>query len=424
MAYAAMRYENENLGVLTAIARSERDRFSQDELLLLQGLARQAALAITNTRLFKDARRRLEHLQALRAIDVAIISNYDLRLRLEVLLKQITEQLQVDAVVILLMDADRMHLEYGASCGLHSSTLRFTCLRLGEGIAGRAARQNEILHIHDLQTDPQTLAYSPSLAREGFRSYYAAPLIAQGKLQGVLEIFHRTLLSPDAEWLGFLEALAGQAAIAIENTTLFEDLQRTNMELSEAYDSTIEGWSRALDLRDKETEGHTQRVTELTLELARGFGFSEVELEHIRRGALLHDIGKMGVPDEILLKPSKLTEAEWSVMRRHPELAHEMLLPIIYLRSALDIPYCHHEKWDGTGYPRGLKCEEIPLTARIFAVVDVWDALTSDRPYRSALSLEDALAYIREGSGKHFDPQVVAAFVALLERRSGQAVPS
>ena len=424
LAYAVMRYENENIGVLTAIARGERETFSEDELLLLQGLARQAALAITNTRLFKDARRRLERLQALRAIDLAIISNYDLRLRLDVLLKQISEQLQVDAVVILLMDAERLHLEYGASCGLHGSTLRFTRLRLGEGIAGRAARQNEILHIADLQADPQTLAYSPSLAREGFRSYYAAPLIAQGKLQGVLEIFHRTLLNPDTEWLGFLEALAGQAAIAIENTTLFEDLQRTNMELSEAYDSTIEGWSRALDLRDKETEGHTQRVTELTLELARDFDFSETELEHIRRGALLHDIGKMGVPDEILLKPGKLTEAEWTVMRKHPEFAHEMLLPIIYLRPALDIPYCHHEKWDGTGYPRGLKGEEIPLTARIFAVVDVWDALTSDRPYRSALSHEDALTYIRERTGRHFDPQVVDSFVALLERRSGRVPAS
>jgi putative nucleotidyltransferase with HDIG domain len=420
LAFAAMQYENKNIGVLTAIAQQERQPFSEDELLLLQGLARQAALAITNTRLFKDARRRLEHLQALRAIDVAIISNYDLRQRLEVLLKQISEQLRVDAVVILLMDPSRQHLEYGASCGLHSSMLRFTRLRLGEGIAGRAAQQSQVLHISDLQTDPQTLAFSPSLAREGFRSYYAAPLIAQGELQGVLEIFDRTILSPDAEWLGFLEALAGQAAIAIENTTLFEDLQRTNLELSDAYDSTIEGWSRALDLRDKETEGHTQRVSELTLQLARGFGFSEMELEHIRRGALLHDIGKMGVPDEILLKPGKLTEAEWNVMRKHPEFAHEMLLPILYLRSALDIPYCHHEKWDGSGYPRGLKGEEIPLTARIFAVVDVWDALTSDRPYRSALSPQKALSYIREGSGKHFDPQVVTAFIALLEQSMGR----
>jgi putative nucleotidyltransferase with HDIG domain len=309
-------------------------------------------------------------------------------------------------------------LEFGASRGFHTPTFRFTRLRLGEGIAGRAAQQNKIVHIQNLQTDPQTLVYAPSLAKEGFVSYYAAPLIAQEKIKGVLEVFHRSLLDPDAEWLGFLEALAGQAAIAIESTTLLKDLQRTNEELSRAYDSTIEGWSHALDLRDKETEGHTLRVTELTLELALVFGFSVMEMVHIRRGALLHDIGKMGVPDRILLKEGKLTEEEWVVMRKHPVFAHEMLLPISYLRPALDIPYCHHEKWDGTGYPRGLKGEQIPLTARIFAVVDVWDALTSDRPYRAAWPPEKVLAYIREGAGKHFDPKVVEVFVDLITRKS------
>src|SRR6185436_1176694 len=163
-----------------------------------------------------------------------------------------------------------------------------------------------------------------SLAQEGFVSYYAAPLIAQNHVKGVLEIFHRDLLDPDDEWLSFLETLAGQAALAIESTTLFENLQRTNDELSKAYDSTIEGWSHALDLRDKETEGHTRRVTELTLELARKFGLTEAELVHVRRGALLHDIGKMGVPDRILLKAGPLTEDEWLLMRQHPGFANEM----------------------------------------------------------------------------------------------------
>jgi putative nucleotidyltransferase with HDIG domain len=233
-----------------------------------------------------------------------------------------------------------------------------------------------------------------------------------------LEIFHRALLDPDKEWLDFLEAIAGQAAIAIENTTLFQDLQTMNDELSQAYDSTIEGWSRALDLRDKETEGHTRRVTELTLELARVFEFSDAELVHIRRGALLHDIGKMGVPDKILLKEGALTPEEWDIMRQHPVHAHEMLLPINYLRPALDIPSCHHEKWDGTGYPRGLKGEEIPLIARIFAVVDVWDALTSDRPYRLAWTTEKVLAYIQEGTGRQFDPHVVEVCLEYIKRNS------
>jgi putative nucleotidyltransferase with HDIG domain len=236
-------------------------------------------------------------------------------------------------------------------------------------------------------------------------------LIAKGQVKGVLEIFHRAPLHPDEEWLEFLETLAGQAAVTIDNAELFTDLQRSNMELALAYDATIEGWSRALDLRDKETEGHTQRVTEMAERLARALGMSEEELVHMRRGALLHDIGKMGISDTILLKPGSLTDEEWETMRQHPEYAYNLLSPISYLRPALDIPYCHHEKWDGTGYPRGLKGEEIPLAARIFAVVDVWDALRSDRPYRKAWSEEKARAYIREQAGKYFDPRVVEVFL-------------
>jgi len=171
-------------------------------------------------------------------------------------------------------------------------------------------------------------------------------------------------------------------------------------------------------LRDKETEGHTQRVTELTLKLAREFGLTEADLVQVRRGALLHDIGKMGVPDRILLKAGPLTDDEWVIMRQHPVHAHEMLRPIDYLRPALDIPYCHHEMWDGTGYPRGLKGEEIPLVARVFAIVDVWDAVTSDRPYRQAWSREKALAHIQKGTGQHFDPHVVEVFSKLIAQNS------
>ena len=218
--------------------------------------------------------------------------------------------------------------------------------------------------------------------------------------------------------MDFLEALAAQAAIAIDNAELFTQLQRSNLQLTLAYDATIEGWSRALDLRDKETEGHTQRVTEMSLRLARAMGVDEAEQVHIRRGALLHDIGKMGVPDAILLKPGPLTEEEWVVMRKHPVHAYQMLSPILFLRPALDIPYCHHEKWDGAGYPRGLKGEEIPLAARIFAVVDVWDALLSDRPYRPGWPEEKVRAHIRSLAGTHFDPQVVAVFMRSMSQEA------
>ena len=239
------------------------------------------------------------------------------------------------------------------------------------------------------------------------------PLIAKEKLLGALEVYHGSPLGGKADWLKFREMLAGQTAIAIDNATLFADLQLSNADLTEAYDTTLEGWSYALDLRDKETEGHTQRVTVLTERLARSMGVEGEALEHIRRGALLHDIGKMGIPDAILLKPGELTEEERAIIRQHPVYAYRMLSPIEFLRPAIDIPYCHHEKWDGTGYPRGLKGMEIPFAARIFPVVDVWDALISDRPYRKALPPNEVRQHIMADAGKHFDPNVVKVFLEL-----------
>jgi putative nucleotidyltransferase with HDIG domain len=284
-------------------------------------------------------------------------------------------------------------------------------LSLWEGHAGQAASSKKIVYIRDVNRQGESLVRSELLKEEKFVTYLGVPLIAKGEVQGVLEIFHRSLLNVDADWLDFLDALSSQTAIAVDSGLLFENLQRSNIDLALAYNATIEGWSRALDLRDKETEGHSLRVTELTLKLARLMGMKDAQLIDVKRGALLHDIGKMGVPDAILLKPGPLTEEEWEIMRRHPQYAFELLSPIAYLRNALDIPYCHHEKWDGTGYPRGMKGDQIPLSARIFAVVDVWDALTSERPYRPAWSTSKALDYLRENSGSHFDPQVVNVFL-------------
>ncbi len=195
-----------------------------------------------------------------------------------------------------------------------------------------------------------------------------------------------------------------------------DELEQAHQDLISSYKMTIEGWVNALDLRDKETEGHTQRVTQKMQEFAKEMGFTGHDLERVRMGSLLHDIGKLGVPDSILLKPGKLTAAEWAVMRKHPENAHKWLSTIDYLLPVLDIPYCHHERWDGAGYPRALKGEEIPLFARMFAIVDVWDALCSHRPYRAALPEREVLDYIRKGAGQHFDPAIVEIFISMFRQ--------
>ena len=352
----------------------------------------------------------IQRLTALREIDRAISSSHDLNFTLNVIIREVISQLKIDAADILLYRPILQNLEYAAGAGFSTQALQYTRLKIGESHAGRAARERCVVSIPDLR-ESDGFKRSKYMTDEKFISYFGVPLISKGDVIGVLEVFHRRSLDPDQEWLGFLETLAGQAAIAIENGKLIAELHGANLDIIMAYDATIEGWSRALDLRDKETEGHSQRVTELTVRIAHAMGMSEAEQGHIRRGALLHDIGKMGIPDNILLKPGKLNDEEWEIMRKHPVFAHELLSPIEYLRPALDIPYCHHEKMDGTGYPRGLKGEQIPLSARIFAVVDIFDALSSDRPYRPAWPREKVLAHLLSLAGSHLDTKVVDIFL-------------
>jgi PAS domain S-box-containing protein len=361
------------------------------------------------------AARHVEQLSALRAIDTAIMNSIDLRPTLDTLLAQIIGQLHVDAALILVLDKQTHTLEPMAEHGFQGAGVAHLSLRLGQGLAGQVALERRLISIPALASSD--VARPALFTEEYFVGYVGAPLIAKGQVQGVLEVFQRTPLAQEPEWSDFLLTLAGQVAIAIDNATLYTDLQQSNTELVLAYDTTIEGWSRALDLRDKETEGHSRRVTERTVSLSQAMGMSSAELVQVRRGSLLHDIGKMGVPDAILLKPGPLTEEEWVLMRRHPTYAYDLLSPISYLQPALDIPYCHHEKWDGTGYPRGLAGEQIPRAARIFAVIDVVDALLSDRPYRQAWSAERVQDHIAALSGSHFDPAVVAVFLK-------QAVPA
>lgn len=401
--------------------------FLSADIRLLTAVADIAANALYRVALYEQTQQGLQRLKALHSIDQTINASIDPHISLNILLEHTLEQLGVDTATVFSLNPHLHQLELAAARGQHARALQYTQLRLGRGLASQVVLARQALHLPHLASAPPDLAQPFLLKADSFRAYYGVPLIAKGQVKGVLELFHRTPLDPDPEWLDFLEALAGQAALAIDNAELFHSLQSSNTELALAYDTTLEGWSRAMDMRDKETEGHTQRVTDMTVRLAQALGLNELETMNARRGALLHDMGKLGIPDSILLKPDKLTEDEWVVMKQHPTYAYEMLAPIAYLRPALDIPYCHHEKWDGTGYPRGLKGEQIPLAARVFAVADVWDALRSDRPYRKGWPDEKVHAYIHEQIGRHFDPQVVDAFervIANQETLASSPAPS
>lgn len=399
-------------GVLT-IHSKEAGFFTKERIETFQTIANMAASSLESARMFEESQRRFKRLQVLRNIDRAISGSLDPALTMRVVLEEVAGELGVDASNVLRFNPWMMELE-AICCGYGFATKGWekSRIRVGEGLAGKAVLEKQILWLENAEEDP---IRGRLMNSEGFKSYIVAPLISKGKVLGVLEVFKRSALDINEEWLQFFETLVGQLAIAIDNAELLKSLETTNIKLIQAYEATIESLAKVLELRDRETEGHCERVTELTVKVARRLGIEGESLVHIRRGALLHDIGKLAIPDSILFKPGELTEEEWEIMRKHPVYAYELLSRIEYLRPALEIPYYHHERWDGSGYPLGLKGEEIPLSARIFAVVDVYDALIHDRPYRKAWSKKDAIDYIKRESGRLFDPKVVRAFLEILK---------
>ena len=432
--FIPLKTAGELLGVIILGPKQSEQPYSNEDKQLLLTLSQQTAVAVNNAQLYSVAQNelaqrretekrlqlQLKRLSALQNINIAITTNIDLQIPLYLLLEQVTDELQVDAADVLLLDEENQQLVFAAGQGFKTDALRFTKLELGQGLAGKAAESGEVIHINNLRDVLTSLEESPLLEDEDFIAYFGVPLITKGKVKGVLEIFHRSELHPSKDWKDFLETLTSETAIAVDNAQLFRDLEKSNLDLAIAYETTLKGWASTLELRDRETEGHSQRVTDLALRISRKLGLTEDEIVHVQRGAILHDIGKMGVPDSILLKDGPLTEDEWTVMRMHPEFAYNMLSTIPFLQKAAEIPYCHHEKWDGSGYPRGLQGEEIPIAARIFAIVDVWDALRSDRPYRKAWTDEAAMNEIKRGKGSHFDPVVLQTFfdVINLDKRN------
>lgn len=356
--------------------------------------------------------RKQSRLGALMNVGQMINSSLGLKRVLEEVMDSLIALMQAERGFLMLRESSG-ELTIRIARGLDQADLEEEDFKVSRTVVRRVAESGEPVLTTNAQEDPR-FGGNLSIAAYHLRSILCVPLKLKDTLIGVVYVDNRARIGIFQEAdLGLISAFADQAAVAIDSARLFEELQRSHRELEKAYQATLEGWVRALDLRDKETEGHTQRVTTLTERLARSMGVDELALVHIKRGALLHDIGKMGISDTILLKPGQLTDEERRLMQKHPVYAYEMLNPIDFLLPAIDIPYCHHEKWDGTGYPRGLKGEEIPFAARIFPVVDVWDALTSDRPYHKALPPGEVRQRIKDGSGKHFDPRVVEAFMRL-----------
>ncbi|HOD44376.1 MAG TPA: transporter substrate-binding domain-containing protein [Anaerolineaceae bacterium] len=361
-----------------------------------------------------DLQRQLNHLDALRSVDLAILSGMEIMPAMQLLLQKVIDQLGVDAADVLVHSREEDRLMYLAEYGFILSLPPYTRIEQTDSLANKVMQTKHIVSIPQLGGRMGDRVGHPLRVSEGFHSYYGVPLQVKDQVKGVLEIFHRTSFELDRHTITLLQSLADQAAIMIENADLFRQLEESNQELTEAYDATIRGWARALDLRNAEAGDHTRRLLALTVRLAQKMGVLDEEMDHLRRGVVLHDIGKMAIPDEILLKPGPLTAEEWDIMRQHPIFAQKLLATIPFLQKAVDIPVTHHERWDGTGYPAGLRGEEIPLAGRIFAVVDVWDALTHDRVYHTAWSREQALAYLRNQAGSQFDPQVVEKFFEIL----------
>lgn len=387
--------------------------YTEEQAALVQTFANQAATAIENARSFQAEKKRRREAENLQVAATAITSTLKVEEVLETILIALKQVTSYDSASVSLLEGD--HVRIRAGKGLPKPDLAINRLFPADnGLLLAIQKDKGPIIVEDAQQDPRFKKWA---AADNVHGWLGVPLIARGEIIGYITLDSYTVGAFKQGDAVLAQAFANQAAVALDNASLFQSLAETNEELTRAYDTTLEGWGNALELRDKETQGHTKRVTELTLRLARQLGLQEPELTYIRRGVLVHDIGKMGVPDVVLNKKGPLTKKEWTIMRKHPRYAFELLYPIPYLRPSLDIPYSHHERWDGSGYPQNLRAEQIPLPARIFAVVDVWDALLSNRPYRRAWSRKRAEKYIQEQAGTHFDPHIVDVFLKMITEK-------
>jgi len=413
-----LKWAEQVLGVLHVLDQSGTRRFNRNDLRLLEMFACYATIALTNTRQLQAARQRAKELETLHRVALEITSNLELSNLLKNIVQHAATLLGAKGGGVYLYDPEREELELVVSYNQHRDYTGYR-LRLGEGLSGKVIAQRRPIVVDDYRTWPER---APQYADAPFTAVIGVPLQVGNRILGVLNITDesegRTFNANDV----YLATLfAAHAAIAVENAKLYDKVRRQSQELAEvlkqlqeSYDQTLAALCTALDLRDQETEGHSRRVAELACAIAREMGLSEEKLTSLFRGGLLHDVGKIGIPDAVLHKPDPLTEEEWRLMRQHPLLGARILRDIDFLDQAVDVVLFHQERYDGRGYPYGLRGSEIPLLARIFAVADAYDAMTSHRPYRRAMDHEEATAEILRNSGTQFDPQVVQAFLQVM----------
>lgn len=411
-----LQARNQAVGVLH-LRLDDRQAVTQDLLRLLNAIASITASAIQRARFQEQLEQSLRRMQILHEMDRAMNTTNDLPGTLNLLMKQVMPQLDVDIMAVHLYHPDSQNLECLAIQGSDKCKPGSTWRATGS-LAGEALRTQQPQNWQRVDTnsptdqnrmDTRLLSYKP----ESIHAYTAYPLVSKGQSIGVLEIVQHSPRKKDGEWTQFLETIATQVVIALDKNALLKTIQENAQALSENYDETLLVWGQTLEMNGALAAGHTRRSAELVARMARHLNWSPEETSHLYRGALLHDIGLLGIPQEIVAKPGALSDAEREIVRRHTQIAHDLLKSIALLQLALDVPYCHHERWDGSGYPRGLRGEQIPLAARLFSVVDVWDSLIHDRPYSRAWTLEQAREHLRQEAGKQFDPQVVALFFEL-----------
>ena len=404
--YAPMKWREEVYGVAFA-GSQQKQAFNDNDLNLLSALAVQAALAIHNSRLYSDLEDRIGELHAIFEIDKAITSAIDLETVLQQIVQMSIGLLDAKISSIMLIDEESQELIIAAAHGLSESYIRKGTIKIGESIAGKVIQEGRPIAVENIQNDSRH-SYTDHARMEGLCSLLSVPLNLKDRVIGVLNIYTDEPHSFNPHEINLFTSLASQAAIAIENARLFESLE-------EIYIEVITAMASAIDARDAYTHGHSQRVTEYAVAIADGMGLSPAEVDIIRNASILHDVGKIGIKEDILKKPGRLTEEERREMEYHPFIGTKILQSVKLLEPVMPLVYHHHERFDGTGYPDGLRGEEIPQGARIISVADAFESMTSDRPYRKALPLEEAMAELRYGSGRQFDPRLVEVFMRLAE---------